>query len=55
MESTSANGGLDLFVIAYTANAIMGLIIQWSEKGFEHSPEYMNEKLSYILKTLDQG
>jgi AcrR family transcriptional regulator len=54
LESTSSNGGLDLFVIAYTANAIMGLIIQWSEEGFEHSPEYMNEKLSYILKSLDQ-
>ncbi|WP_314587079.1 TetR/AcrR family transcriptional regulator [Paenibacillus terrigena] len=36
-------------LLSYQANAIMGLLIQWCEDGFAHSPEYMNEQLTYIL------
>lgn len=44
-------GGLDVnFLVAYQTNAIMGLLIQWSEEGFAHSPEYMSEQLAYCLK-----
>ncbi|XID94522.1 TetR/AcrR family transcriptional regulator C-terminal domain-containing protein [Paenibacillaceae bacterium WGS1546] len=32
-------------LIAYQANAMMGLLIQWSEEGFARSPESMNEQL----------
>lgn len=52
-QSTSVYslGERDLsFLIAYQANAIMGLLIQWSEDGFTRSPEFMNEQLSYLLK-----
>lgn len=38
-------------LIAYQANAIMGLLIQWYEDGFSHSPEYMNEQLTYFLRS----
>ena len=37
-------------MIAYQANAIMGLLIQWSEEGFGRSPESMNEHLASILQ-----
>jgi AcrR family transcriptional regulator len=37
-------------MVAYQANAIMGLLIQWSESGFDGSPEYMNEQLTDILR-----
>ncbi|MDQ0116214.1 TetR/AcrR family transcriptional regulator [Paenibacillus harenae] len=37
-------------LVAYQANAIMGLLIQWSMDGFARSPEYMNEQLSYFLR-----
>jgi hypothetical protein len=30
----------------------MGLLIQWNEDGFAHSPETMNEQLTYLLKML---
>lgn len=44
-------GGIDLsLLVAYQANAIMGLLIQWNEDGFAHSPETMNEQLTYLLK-----
>ncbi len=36
-------------VVAYQTNAIMGLLIQWYEDGFSHSPEYMNEQLAFLL------
>lgn len=42
-------------LIAYQANAIMGMLIQWNEDGFSHSPEYMNEQLSYFLRLQDKG
>lgn len=42
-------------LIAYQANAIMGMLIQWNEDGFSHSPEYMNEQLSYFLSLQDNG
>ena len=35
---------------AYQANAIMGLLIQWYEDGFSHSPEYMNEQFTHLLE-----
>ncbi|WP_239613509.1 TetR/AcrR family transcriptional regulator [Cohnella mopanensis] len=42
---------LDLsMLVAYQANAIMGLLIQWSMDGFARSPEIMNEQLAYFLK-----
>lgn len=48
------SGGRDVsLLIAYQANAIMGLLIQWYENGFSHSPEYMNEQLSGFLKSND--
>lgn len=37
-------------LVTYQANAIMGLLIQWHEDGFSHSPEYMNEQLTHFLK-----
>ena len=37
-------------LVAYQANAIMGLLIEWSEDGFSHSPAYMNEQLTNFLK-----
>ncbi|MFB5265741.1 TetR/AcrR family transcriptional regulator [Paenibacillus enshidis] len=37
---------------AYQTNAIMGLLIQWSKDGFARSPEYMNEQLASILRSL---
>lgn len=37
-------------LVAYQANAIMGLLIEWSEDGFSRSPEYMNEQLTNLLK-----
>ncbi|WP_256757010.1 TetR/AcrR family transcriptional regulator [Cohnella sp. WQ 127256] len=37
-------------LVAYQANAIMGMLIEWNEVGFAHSPEYMNEQLSYLLR-----
>ncbi|WP_342774632.1 TetR-like C-terminal domain-containing protein [Paenibacillus piri] len=40
-------------LIAYQANAIMGLLIQWSEEGFVRSPESMNEQLTSFLKLQD--
>lgn len=53
LESTSAPypDSIDMpLVIAYQANAIMGLLIQWHEDGFTRSPEYMNEQLTNFLK-----
>ena len=54
MVNNSLNNKLDehdiTFLVAYEANAIMGLIIQWKEDGFSHSPEYMNEQLTCLLK-----
>lgn len=38
-------------LVAYQANAIMGLLIQWNEDGYSHSPEYMNELLTLFLKS----
>ncbi|RUS45579.1 TetR/AcrR family transcriptional regulator [Cohnella sp. AR92] len=35
---------------SYQANAIMGLLIQWYEEGFERSPEAMNDELSFLVK-----
>jgi len=52
-ESTAIHplGDRDVsLLVAYQANAIMGLLIQWSEDGFARSPEYMNEQLAAILK-----
>ncbi|MFX3632430.1 MAG: TetR/AcrR family transcriptional regulator [Candidatus Pristimantibacillus sp.] len=52
-ESTSFEhlGDSDIsFRVAYQANAIMGLLIHWSEDGFARSPEYMNEQLTNLLK-----
>lgn len=43
------------FLIAYEANAIMGLLIEWSEEGFARSPESMNEQLALILKLQGSG
>ena len=37
-------------LVAYQANAIMGLLVQWSGDGFDRSPEYMNEQLIRFLK-----
>lgn len=37
-------------LIAYQANAMMGLLIQWSEEGFARSPESMNEQLIYFVR-----
>ncbi|WP_454191334.1 TetR/AcrR family transcriptional regulator C-terminal domain-containing protein [Paenibacillus sp. Marseille-Q7038] len=42
-------------LVAYQANAIMGLLIQWCEEGFSHTPEYMNEQLSGFLKIQEEG
>lgn len=42
-------------LVAYQANAIMGLLVQWSEDGFARSPEYMNEQLAYFLRIRDEG
>ncbi|WP_054028853.1 TetR/AcrR family transcriptional regulator [Bacillus sp. FJAT-28004] len=48
-------GNRDLsLLVAYQSNAIMGLLIQWSEDGFAHSPEYMNEQLTYFLRMQDK-
>lgn len=41
------NGDL---LLSYQTNAIMGLLIEWSENGFESSPEYMNEQFFSLLK-----
>lgn len=41
-------------LVSYQANAIMGMLIQWSEDGFAHSPEYMNEQLAFFLKMRDE-
>ncbi|MNI09776.1 hypothetical protein D3C73_628610 [compost metagenome] len=37
-------------LVAYQANAIMGLLIQWGQEGFARTPEYMNEQLTYFLR-----
>ncbi|MBB6634798.1 TetR-like C-terminal domain-containing protein [Cohnella thailandensis] len=37
-------------LISYQANAIMGLLIQWYEEGFERTPEAMNDELTYYIK-----
>jgi len=42
----------ETLLFAYQANAIMGLLIQWSEDGFARSPEYMNEQFTNLIKTL---
>ncbi|GAB6930457.1 TetR/AcrR family transcriptional regulator [Paenibacillus sp. JCM 10914] len=42
------------WLIAYQANAIMGLIIQWNEDGYKHTPEFMNEQLTYFLRSQDR-
>lgn len=48
-------GGIDQsLLVAYQANAIMGLLIQWNEDGFARSPEYMNEQLTYLLNMHDK-
>lgn len=50
-SSINNSGELNLqLLIAYQANAIMGLLIQWYKDGFTHSPEYMNEQLTYFLR-----
>lgn len=36
--------------VAFQANAIMGLLIEWSIGGFDRSPEYMNEQLTKSLR-----
>ena len=41
-------------LVAYQTNAIMGLLIQWNEDGFSHSPEYMNEQLVYLVGVRDR-
>jgi len=38
-----------VWMVAYQANAIMGLLIQWNEDAFARSPEYMNEQLAFVL------
>ncbi|QMV44065.1 TetR/AcrR family transcriptional regulator [Cohnella cholangitidis] len=56
MQSSSSDdlmgeSELDIsLVVAYQANAIMGLLIQWSADGFVRSPEYMNEQLANYLR-----
>jgi hypothetical protein len=37
-------------MISYQANAIIGMLIQWYEEGFERSPEEMSDELSYYIK-----
>ncbi|GLX70473.1 TetR/AcrR family transcriptional regulator [Paenibacillus glycanilyticus] len=54
IESTGSNGSPNTFVISYQVNAIMGLLIQWSEEGFSQTPEFMSEQLSHILKSMYQ-
>jgi len=41
--------------VAYQANAIAGMIMQWSADGFTHSAEYMNGQLVLFLKALMEG
>ena len=54
MQSSSSAYPLNDFdltlLVAYQANALMGLLIQWSEDGFGRSPEYMNEQFTRLLK-----
>lgn len=38
--------------VAYQANAIAGMIMQWSADGFSHSAEYMNRQLVQFLRTI---
>lgn len=57
-ESTSVDQLQDVDVpllVAYQANAIMGLLIEWSDDGFARSPEYMNEQLIYFLRMHEKG
>jgi AcrR family transcriptional regulator len=42
-------------VVAYQANAIMGLLVRWNADGFARSPEYMNEQLTHILRIQHKG
>lgn len=53
MESASSDlsGEQDVgLLLAYQANAIMGMLIQWNEEGYNLTPEQMNERLTYMLK-----
>lgn len=38
------------FEMSYQANAILGVIMEWSHNGFQHSVEEMNDILFSILK-----
>jgi Transcriptional regulator len=37
-------------LIAYQANAVMGLLMEWYEEGFVRSPEYLNEQYIRFLR-----
>ena len=37
------------FTVAYQANAILGIIIEWYKEDFQHSVSYLNEQLVKIL------
>lgn len=41
-------------MVAYQANAIMGLLLAWSEEGFARGPDEMSEQLAGILKLHDR-
>ncbi|MFD0670075.1 TetR/AcrR family transcriptional regulator [Cohnella sp. GCM10027633] len=42
-------------LLAFQANAIMGMLILWNEEGYDRSPEQMNERLTYMLKLQGNG
>lgn len=44
------DGKLDHYLYSYSANAIIGLIIEWYRNGFEESADDMNVHLVNILK-----
>lgn len=47
----SQTSSLDIaLLLSYQTNAIMGLLIEWSENGFANSPEYMSEQLSTLIR-----
>ncbi|MBB6733718.1 TetR/AcrR family transcriptional regulator C-terminal domain-containing protein [Cohnella zeiphila] len=49
--ATYSIGDRDLaMLVAYQANALMGLLIQWSEENFARSPESMNEQFASFLR-----
>lgn len=48
--SNSANYNDFELMLSYQANAIMGLLIGWSEQGFAASPDYMSQQLANIVQ-----